>query len=212
MKLTTFALLPIAAAITLGATQPAGAAEAQRFLTRGRTATTSSESLDATGCRTTSLFVETGEAGGPSNTIAVGPFVVVRLHQQDLCDLDASGNPRALVDVAEFLNLPEGAIVIDKSLESARLAATVLAFDLVSGSELPLTLDLSWTATGLRSHQNEHFVDVTPDQLVVLSAVGSVRSASASGSVTDGQTNYAPEVDLGASLSQLSSGVLLITR
>jgi hypothetical protein len=215
MKFKTLVLSLSATAALALAEQPASAADTSRLQFRGRDATTSSETVDGTGCRSTSLYIQATEfaqrvPGDP--TLAGGPFVGVFLRQQDNCDIDACGNPRTLLDANGFFPLPAGALAIEKNLGSARLHTTVLVTDFVSGSELPLTIDLTWTATGPRSMQEQHFVDVLSDQRIVNSSIGFSRSASASGTVTDGQTNFTPEVDSRAVLSQASSGVLVVSK
>jgi hypothetical protein len=91
-----------------------------------------------------------------------------------------------------FLHDPGVVLKVDNQLSTASLQVTILANDLFGGSELPVAVDLSWTATG--PIVTGSFVDrhTGSDFVSIVTSSGSSRVATASGSITMDGINLTP--------------------
>jgi hypothetical protein len=80
---------------------------------------------------------------------------------------------------------------VSKQLTTARLVADVPLDDLVSGTTMPVHVDMTWTGTSaiVRNHSNTN--DIYGRDCHVLNRwKGSGRTADAAGTVSDGTTNF----------------------
>lgn len=110
--------------------------------------------------------------------------------------LAASGS--ALITPSDFQ--------VDANLGFATLNATVTLTDSLSGSSFEVTVDLNWTATSSRGHQNSH-INFSFQGCHINSHVNAAfRLAEAVGAISNGTTNFTPDPSLAGNLFSAKSG------
>jgi hypothetical protein len=160
---------------------------------------------DPAGCIVTdiSIFASQHYFQSPPGPGSEGPFASVSIFQQNVCTgillLNAGGATTTDFDFQ-----------VDKKLNSATLNATVHVYDGVSPSEFDIFLDLTWTGFGPTSRQTDHFHSNFPGCKTKFRSNGLFRSAEASGSVSDGVTNFTPDAALVANIFRTKSGNLVV--
>lgn len=175
-------------------TAPAGAGETFRF--KGKSADAFFSSIDPTGCVFTDVFVFASDdvtvlhipPGPPSSSL--GSVASVFISQFDVCN----GIDLVVADCLSPAPLTGSEFqVIGNRLDSATLNTTIECFDLLGGGPFDVAVALTWMGVGdpIRSRSHSHFH--TPGFKVNDRFSGTFRSATASGSVSDGVTNYALE-------------------
>ncbi len=176
------------------------------FSFKGKSAGAFFSSTDPSGCIITDAFVFASEdtfqnPPGPGNSSSGASLFIA---QFNVC------TSTQLLAASGFASLADPDFQVLGKLNSATLNATVNVFDFVSSSSFNVDVDLTWTGTGPLSRQNSHF----HFQSLGCNASGhsnsTSRSAEASGSVSDGATNFTPVPSLGASLSSAKSGNVFI--
>jgi hypothetical protein len=119
----------------------------------------------------------------------------------------AHGGARAILIVAQFGNctqtlllaadgsavLGPGELQIDNKLTTANLTATVEVFDVVSGASFPVDVNVSWTGVGGTTSTRTHTRQTLPGFKVNERFERTFREAIASGTVSDGTTNFTPQ-------------------
>lgn len=88
--------------------------------------------------------------------------------------------------------------------------ATLGCFDFFGGSSFDVFVDLSWLGVGNPVSQSSHFHSRSPGFIVNGRFSGTFRSAEASGSVSDGVTNFTPEPADFAQIISAKSGSVII--
>jgi hypothetical protein len=185
----------------------AASAETLRFKLRGQEAMAGFSSTDDTGCIVTHVFLAAmdadvkagpGPAGADSRSLA-------EVSQYDRCT-----QTELLHAFGETL-LPAEAFTISE-LESAKLQATLLVVDHVSGEELALSVDLTWTAGGETARVKDHYHFTSPVFSVNAKFSAISREAEAYGTVSSGTTNFTPEPAAFALLNSIKAGALEITH
>ena len=177
----------------------------QQFF-KGGAAFASFQSTDSTGCIVTQVFVtdtldtEHDPPGSPQYV----PNFSIEVNQFNLCNgiplISAQG-----VTTTFTSNIAH-------NLSSASLNATVGLFDFISGNTLNVTFNLNWTGTGdvqhgtVASHYNANGTTINTV------ANGAFRLGQASGTVSDGTTNYAPLPSVSAVLANNKDGTITITH
>jgi len=78
-------------------------------------------------------------------------------------------------------------------LDSATLTTTIEVCDFVSGACFPVDIDLTWTGTGEIERNKDSLHFDTPCCKFRQRFMGTRRVAEASGSISDGVTNFIPE-------------------
>ena len=108
------------------------------------------------------------------------------------------------------LPLSEEEFQISPQLDSARLTTKVHLFEQVSGTSFDVDVDITWVGAGpiTHVHDNNHIQDV--GCIINTRLEGKSRTAEASGTVSDGTTNFTPEPDVLARLNLLNSGRVAI--
>lgn len=96
------------------------------------------------------------------------------------------------------------------NLESATLSTTVSLLDLESGTTFDALVNLAWTAFGPLTRESTSFRYHTPDCKIHTRLQGTMRLAEASGTVSDGTTNFTPEPSLQAQLFTSKSGEMSV--
>lgn len=196
--------LILALALTaLTATSVSGAAGAStlHFSFKGQFAEAGFDSLDPSGCVDTFVYVEgvngtVKETGQPT----ASSLAVVVIDQFDFCT-----STETLFAVGEA-TLAAGEFQIDKMLTTATLNTTIEVFDEVSGTSFPVDIGVSWTGVGATTTQKDHFQIHGPDFKVNSRFMGTFRDATASGTVSDGTTNFTPESAVFADMGSVKQG------
>ena len=81
---------------------------------------------------------------------------------------------------------------IDKTLLSASLSATIPVTDNVSGNTFNVSVNMTWTSTSAIQHQHSTFHIHTKSFTLNSHSNADIRDAIASGTVSDGTTNFTP--------------------
>jgi hypothetical protein len=115
-----------------------------------------------------------------------GTSVGAQLSQRDICS-----DPAVLLDAGtgQGQTQPDDALTINPGLSKAELHATVTVFDAVSGTSFPLFIDLVYDRVGGRGDCSSTPEGPHPPPEGVKDIAC---SAVATGTVTDGVTNYTP--------------------
>jgi hypothetical protein len=150
-------------------------------------------STDATGCIITDVSASAGtgmirqDPGGSSSQVALDVFVA----QYDTCR-----QVQLLAALGTSLN---PSFQFARDLSSASALGTVLMSDAVSGTSFNFFADLSWTGFGDSQRIAGSTYFVSPGGTVFVHAFnGLVRPAQASGTISDGTTNFTPQASLSA--------------
>jgi hypothetical protein len=163
------------------------------------------QSTDPSGCIVTDIrvFATQHYFQSPPGPGISEPFVSLDIFQNDVCTgvrlFQASGGTTANIDLQ-----------VNRHLNRATLSAIVPVFEGVSQTFLELDVDLAWTAVGPRTNQNHHEHFKSPGCHMMFRSSGVFRSAEASGSISDGATNYAPEAALVANIFSTKSGNVIV--
>jgi hypothetical protein len=159
------------------------------------------------GCTVTETFViasqyEQRDAHGPATSFS---FASVTVSQVDLC-----ADTLVLYAYGTTAPLAPGELQISKKLDTARLTTIVPVFDEISGTSFDLSVDMSWTAIGPLSRQQTTTHFHTPGCISNSHFQSRSRSAEASGTISDGLTNFTSEPSISASLDAVKSGTVVI--
>jgi hypothetical protein len=158
------------------------------------------------GCVVTNVgvFANKGKFQSPPGPGSSGAFADMYIDQYDICTgaqyiLAFGGTP-----------LSNDAFQIDRGLNSAVLNATILVFDNVSGAEISVSVNLEWVGIGPLSRGTFHSHSKSPGCVINERFSGSSRFAEATGSVSDGVTNFTPNPSGDGHLNSTKSGTLFI--
>jgi hypothetical protein len=162
-------------------------------------------STDPSGCVVTEviIFATQHYFQSPPGRGDEGPFASLLIFQYDVCTgtelISASGSAGPDLDIQ-----------VDKKLNWATMTGTALVFDGVSQSDLEIFMDMAWTAVGPPIHEtsNSHFQ--SPKCHLMARSNGIFRSAEASGTLSDGVTNFTPDSALVANIFKTKSGNLTV--
>jgi hypothetical protein len=165
------------------------------------------ERIDPTGCVVTDVDIlgsEDAVKQGPGKPIS-GPFALAAIFEFDIC------TQQVLRDIFGFTSDVTFQANRNK-LTEASLQATIPAVDNLSGAEVPVTVDLAWSGTGVLVSQSNRFRLKTPSTLTNQWFKGIFRDAAASGSVVVDGENLATDAVLLADIFRLRTGEFDITR
>lgn len=182
---TTIKLLAVFA-LALATFSQHATASAEEFKTSSADAFFSS--VDPSGCIETFVWIFAGEQSSEPGQAGL------IMRQYDSCTftdlMDAYGS--TLLADTEFQVAP--------NVRSATLETTVNIYDYVSGSSFDVFVDLTWTGTGIRNRYTENSQWHDHMCREILHWHGVSRTAQASGTISDGQTDFAPAPSLEATL------------
>jgi hypothetical protein len=200
---TTIKLLTVLALVlvTFGLHSTASADGAQVFHGKGPSAFAQFSS--SSGCIQNAVFVFAADrqvrtASGPPTSET---FATVTILQYNSCEFEelfrASGTT---------FPLSEEEFQISPQLDTATLNTTITLFDTVSGTTFDVDVDLTWVGTGpiTHVHDNNHIRDL--GCIINTRLQGKSRPAEASGTISDGVTNFTPQPTSFASLMSLMFG------
>ena len=151
------------------------------FKFHGLSAQANFDSLSPDGCIDTFVFVD-----GSQNTVNKQTFssADVFIGQFDLC------TNTQLLAASGFT--PNPTFQIDKKLLSASLSATISVFDFVSGNTFNVSVSVAWTSTSAIGHEHSSFHFHTKAFTENGHFNADFRDANASGTVSNGTTNFTP--------------------
>lgn len=203
---TTIKLLVVLALALAAFSQHSSASAGGVFKFRGEGASAIFSSVDTSGCVWTDVYVNADEGifqsppgrGGASS--GVGLFI----SQYDSC------TGTQLLAAEGFASLGDPDFQVFGRLSSATLSATVNVYDYVSNTSFDIFIDLTWTGTGDVNRQSSHSHFDSPGCKFNSRFIGSFRPAVATGSVSDGLTNYTPDPSLGYDIYSAKSGEVFI--
>ncbi|MDO8601044.1 MAG: hypothetical protein Q7R73_05610 [bacterium] len=183
------------------------AADVARFQSKGASATAVFNSLDGSGCISTNVVLiasdMTTKVGGPPSDIA---SLFVSVSQTDWC------NVLTLRNITEVISLGPNEFTGSKQLDGASLVTSTSVYDYATASYVTLSLNIGWTGEGdvFRGMSQSHSWSGT--YLLVQRGSGSFRSATATGVVSDGVTNYAPDPSQFGQLSYTANSSLTVSQ
>jgi hypothetical protein len=200
----TWQWFPTVIGVVFGVIAVAGPAYGDTFRFKGIFADALFESIDETQCVFTSVSVFAVDAesklidppGPPSAPLAPEAFL-------DISQFDSCASTQ-LADAFCAAPLADGELqVAGPDLASATLNTTLGCFDSVSGSPFDVSVDLRWVAVG--DLNRDSFTFREPPFVLILAAHGTSRFAEASGRVSDGITDFTPELTENAFISTAKS-------
>ena len=200
-------VLALGMVLSLSVTPVAAKTETFHFSFKGQFAEAIFSTFDETGCIETSVYVagqegKVKQAGRP----AVDSTVVVNILQFNHC------TGEYLLDAFGFETLAPGDFVIDRKINQATLATTVLVGDFVSGASFPVDINVSWMGVGETSTTKDHEKVNEPGFKLNYRFIGTFRLAEASGTVSGMGTNFTPEPAVFAQMGNVSSGEVQISK
>ncbi len=190
-----------------GTTRAAGQVSHYRFA--GNTAQAYFQGLDPSGCVETraEVIVIRGQAVYANRSSEMAAAFVT-LSQMDFCTPD----PTRRLGVAGSTELTAQQFQLDNHFDSAWLNTELELCDFATGSGLcfPVTINLNWSGTGRVSARTLSTM-MRDAGLVIHSTIGGVgRGAQASGSISDGTTNFVPANSVSGSIGAMKEAQLYI--
>jgi hypothetical protein len=176
----------------------------------GNNATADFGSVSSDGCIFTEGFIQAAESvTRPQKTNAQTVFVF--MSSFDSCNnvqLEAASNTDPNTGTPNFT----GTIHFGTKLASATVSGTAMLFDFVSNTTLTATINLTWEGFGATtpSVDSSHFHGF--GFLINSHFNGNSRAAEASGTLSDGTTNFAAAPTLSAELDDAKSGTVQIFK
>lgn len=164
-------------------------------------------SFDPTGCVVTDVFVFGAEQrlkASPSKPTE-GPVAFVSVVEFDVC------TNNVLREV--FGQTQDASLEADRTkLGEARLQATITGTDFVTGTEVQMEVDVTWTGTGGLTFQSFQSRVRQPGFLARFSSKGTFREATASGTVSLAGENLTPDAAFFADIFRATRGELVLER
>ena len=190
-------LVAFAFSTTTPRAHAAGSGSTTVFRFHGISAFAFFDNVSSDGCIDTSVDVDGTQNGTSSEAdVFIGKF--------DNC----MGTPLLLAFGSTFN--PD--FQVSNKLASASLSATISVFDDVSSTTFNVSVNTTWTATGPLSHEIQSFHFQTKGFIDNFHLNAAFRDAGASGTVSDGTTNFTPSPSLFAQIASVKSGEVTITH
>jgi hypothetical protein len=180
--------------------QPTAVSAADISHFRGRGVDANFSSIDPSGCISTGVNLFAGDLLSDTPPGQASPGMIIGIFQYDRC------TNTQLLAASTITPLSKTDLKIAGNLDSATLHATVSVFDEVSATFFDVTVDLTWTGTSSVDHQNTHFNYGFEDCHFLLRSNSAFRFAEASGTVTDGTTNFTPEPSVEGHIASTNLG------
>jgi hypothetical protein len=204
LGLTAISSLFLTLILPIAAPRAHAAAQVTIFHISGNAVLASFHNLDASGCIITDTFVFASAdtihnpLGGPTPNLVTG----VAISQFDQC---VGFLIRAAVGSTNDVNFQ-----IAKDLTSATLSGSFPLDDLVSGTTLQVTVNLTWTGNGNTVHQVFHGHLQLPGFVSNGLFNGDMQDGQASGVISGADQNFAPGVSVSAQLQQNTVGDITV--
>jgi len=187
MKTTGKVLIMLALVVAVFS-QSSNVSAADVYKFKGYSAAAFFSETDPSGCVVTggSVFVFENISHSPPGPGSYTTDVLVDLFKQDICTDTTlmSASNIAPAEITEFN--------VAGNLDTATVVATVPMFDYVSSTAFDLTVDLTWTGTSSLGHQSEQYKVNFEGCHTNLKNNSAFRYAEASGTASDGTTNFTP--------------------
>ncbi len=199
-----FVLLLSLVAFAFSTSAPrAHAASGTTFVFRfhGLSALANFDNVSPDGCIDTFVFVD-----GSQNTVNQQTFseADISIGKADIC----TNTPL----LSAFGSTSNPNFQVGDKLLSASLNTTISVFDFVSGSTFNVSVSVAWTSTSAIGHENStsHFHTKAFTENAHFNA--DFRDANASGTVSDGTTNFTPSPSVSAQIMSAKDVVVTITH
>lgn len=101
---------------------------------------------------------------------------------------------------------------VAKNLTSASLSATISVFDFVSSNTFNVPVNMAWTSTSTIMNEVQTFHIHTKGFTENFHLTATFRDASASGTVSDGTTNFTPSPSVFAQIASVKVGDVAISH
>jgi hypothetical protein len=185
---STIQILAVFALIVATFSQPTNASAADVFKFKDDSASAFFSSIDPSGCINTggSVFAFTDSSHSPPGPGSSSAAVLIDLFQYNFC------TDTLLRSASGSADLASSDFQVTGNLDSATVYAIVPVYDSVSESTFNVTVDLTWTSTSSLGHQSSHIKVNFQGCHVNLKNNSAFRFAEASGTVSDGTTNFTP--------------------
>ena len=161
---------------------------------------------DPSGCIVTDVFVFAAEEvlKTPHGPADASPRSTLQISQYDTC------TDTLLLAADGSTALAGSDLQVANKLKSATLDTTINVFDQVSNTSFDVTVNLNWAGTGDLIRDNQNFQIRSPGCIVNLRMHGTFRSAEASGSISDGTTEFAPGSSVEAGMFSVKNGSVTV--
>jgi hypothetical protein len=185
---STMKILAVFVLIVATFSQSIDASAADVYKFKGYSASAFFFTTDPSGCIVTggSVFVFEDISHTPPGPGSSSADVLIDLFKEDTCTGTSLMSASNLAP-ADILNFQ-----VAGNLDSATVLATVPMFDYVSNTAFNLTVDLTWTGTSSLGHQSSQYKQNFQGCHLNLKNNSAFRYAEASGTVSDGTTNFTP--------------------
>ena len=165
-------------------------------------------SFDASGCIETDTFVT---ANKPSYQQLPGRPVTTVVAGVSIFEYDSCTDTTILQAVGDTESFPLGALQVSKQLDQATLTGTLTLTNIDTNATFDVDINVAWTGTSAIHRDDVNSNDFYGGGCHVLNRwKGSGRDAAASGSVSDGVTNYTPTSTQGAEIGFVIDGFEVI--
>ena len=144
---------------------------------------------DPSGCIETDVFVNANEEVAHQSVEAFSQgYAAVSIFQEDMCTFTVLFSA-----YGEKTSLQPGEMVVSNQLDRATLDTTIPVVDDASGASIPLSVDLTWVGTSAIHRNHSSSNELLYDRCRIVDHwKGTGRDADASGTISDGVTNFAP--------------------
>jgi hypothetical protein len=189
---------------------PALAIAGDVFLIRERAAIAQFSTIEGSIVTTAFLVVAEERLHNPPNVKSSGPFALVEIVRFDTSTPCGS---TLLMEAFGSVSFADQDFQIDRQLTSASLnPITIPVQDFVSGRSFNIEVAMSWTGFGETEREKNRFQFLVSSFSFKSRFDGVFREASASGTISDGTTDYATFPLDFAELNSIKSGEVDITH
>jgi hypothetical protein len=185
----------------------AAGAETRHFSFKGQFAEAVFHTVDSSGCIETFVTVIADD----NRIKQTGQPEATSRGEIDVFQVDHCAG-RLLRSAFGLATLTPAQFHIDQHLNAAMLHATTQVTDVVSGKTFPVDVSVRWTGSGdtVRDKNPVHLKE--PGFKRIARFIGAVRNATASGSVSDGTSNFTPQPASVADMGSVKQGEVVITH
>ncbi len=206
---TTVKLLTVLAVLLAMFSLPASAGAGNVYQFKGKTIYAEFFNSDETGCIYTEGFVSASESLSQNKPGAGSPTSGIHVYISKWNDC----TQQTLVSAEAFAPLPETDYNISGSLRKATLktTVTVTSLDPENPVSLDVFIDLEWTGSDVTLHQKSNIQTAYHDCRTNERYNNTFHYAKATGTISDGVTNYSPAVSDFATISKEKDGQISLS-
>jgi hypothetical protein len=183
----------------------AAGAETRHFNFKGQFAEAVFDTVDSSGCIETFVTVIAEDR----RIKQAGPAEATLRAMVDLFQIDSCSG-KLLLSAFGLATLTPDQFQIDKQFNAATLNATIEVTDSLSSNTFPVNVSVRWTGSGdiVTVKNHDHLKE--PGFKLNARFTGTSRNATASGTVTDGTTNFTPQPAVVADMGSTKRGEVVI--